>query len=237
MIATTEHKVADILTFHTNGEDPEWVHDWETAERLLGEGETFHTTQLGLIDSNPVRHAYDRFLLVDGPNEFLFVSDGNRWLTDWTDRPLRKAHRLMYVWERGTLDGEGSRIEPWVRSLEQRRIALAQQGFLGDADEGNPYGRRTATFHAGTSGWAAIHGWLSTRVLIGMGIPFETTQMELLNDWQVKSLYDEIRIIEADGRTITLESDGKTWRTDATEREIRLHNNLFHLWANGEFGL
>lgn len=222
-----------LLTFHTNGERPDWVHDWETASRLLSEGLPFHTTQLGLIDSFEVRHWYDGFLFVDGPNEFSFRSDGDRWATDWTDRDLRKFHRILRMWEAGKLEGAGnaSRIEAWERSVPQRQ---ARDGALppGEAP-------REATFMAGSGGKLAVHGWLSARVLIGMGMSFVTTQMELLNDPQVKGSYDRIVIIEDDGRKAVLERDGRGWVANVegrpSERVLRASNNLFRLWRTGEF--
>lgn len=232
MRAFGERAEADILTFHTNGEDPAWVHDWETTSTLLQQGRPFHTTQLGLIDSHAVRYGYDRFRIVDGPNEFLFTSDGKQWLTDWLDAPVRKICRILHMWESGKLDGDGSRIKPWDSSFRQRMQAMQAQG---DRIQGEGFPRRVVTFHVGRKGHADIHGWLSAQVLIGMGLPFSTTQMSLLNDWQIKEGYDEIRIVEDSGRTTVIESDGRTWRSDATQREMRLMNNLFNLWKVGEF--
>ena len=220
-----------MLTFHTNGESPEWVHDWRTAAGLLAEGKAFHTTQLGLIDSYYVRHAYDRFALIDGRNRFVFESDGARWVTDSTSYPLRKIHRIAYLWESMKLDVTYGTGEAWERSLEQRSILARHEEPQRVVDDGSPL---TATFCVGEEGIDAIHGWLSARVLINMGMSFVTTQLSLMGDWQVMSAYDRIIIVDGNDE-ITLNSTDGTWQSARTDRKILPSNNLFALWKNGAF--
>lgn len=223
---------AEMLTFHTNGESPEWAHDWRTAEGLLAEGKAFHTTQIGLIDSHHVRHSYGRFALVDGPNRFVFESDGDRWATESTSYPLRKIHRIAHLWKTTELDVEhGTNLVAWDRSLAQREILAGRELPRRVLDDGSPL---TATFCVGPEGRDAIHGWLSARVLVSMGMSLVTTQMDLLGDWQVLGAYDRIVIADGDDR-VTLDSVDGTWRSDRTDRAIRPSNDLFSLWRNGEF--
>lgn len=223
----------DILTFHTGGEDPDWVHDWATAERMLAQGRRFHTTQIELMDTHYVRHAYDRFLLVDGPNEFLFVSDGRDWKTDFTNHPYKKIHRLAHAWRSGRLDGTNeSVVTPWARSMRVRQEASDP----GATREWKKLDRkRWLELRVGPAG-NALHSWIASEVIIGQGLSFATTQMGVLHDPRVKGLYDEIRIVEEDGDVIRLErgEDGR-WVSDVTERIIRPENDILHLWANGEF--
>lgn len=229
----------DILTFHTNGENPSWIHDWETTKEMLDQGLPFHTTQIRLMDSFPVRHAYKRFLLVDGPNEMLFESDGDYWRVDFTDRPLRKVNRLSRMWRDLCLDAvaDGS-PEPWSVSVKTWEGSLGIRKASTDpgaVDSWQPGKDRVLTLHAGKSGDMAVHGWLSAEVLIGMGLSFETTQMYAMEDARVKALYDTVRIVEGDGRVVEMRHDGSHWRSYLTGRLISPYNDILGLWEHGEF--
>lgn len=217
------------ITFHTNGEDSAWTHDWETTSQRMERYESFHTTQLGLMDSHLAKHRYDAVVLVDGDNEYVFESDYGLWHTNATERDLRKVHQLLRLWKTGAFDGD----TPWERSRAIRNdwlrpASITYEGVREDEE------LRQVTFHVDQAGWQDIHGWLSARILLEMGLSFQTTQMDLLRDWRLLRGYDRIEILHGEHSVVLVHcEDG--WHSDSTQRIVRVDNDLFHLWSNCEF--
>ena len=224
-------EMPNTVTFHTNGEDPGWLHGWAETEQALARGESVHATQMELIDSYWVHHCYAKVILDDEGRSIAIPPDGKRWRAGATQDGPHGSHGLLHLWQHGAFDEDGSRP---TRGQALRRASCSPTGCPSPRIGSD--GRRSVTCHVdGTGSWA-IHGWLSSCVLLEVGMSFATTQVSLLDDWRVREFYDEV-VIESGKGSVTLDDDGTHWRMSGRGMRIPKTDSLLELWKSGGFAV